>query len=139
MGGLRKMLGLKLRFEFSQGKDPRGIQDWVVGEKSLLLSPWRWCAISTAGSRPGELQTLGSLKALCKSPLITPPNTTVRQPYELTPISTPLVAKKNAFCNHTHCEVHSCSILLALFNIKESRIQVVRFLRVHQSRLEICD
>lgn len=120
MGGLMKMLRLKFRFEFPQDKDPKGIQDWVVGKKSLLLPPWHWCATSTAGSRPGGLQALGSPKALCKPSIMTPSDTAVRQPYELTPISTPWVAKRNDFCNHAGCEVHSCSILLALLTLKKA-------------------
>lgn len=118
------MLGLKLQFEFPQDKNPRGMQDWVVGEKSVLLPPWRWCAISAAGSGLGGLQILGSLKALCKPLLTTPPNTAVRRPCKSASISAPLVAKTNSFCNHTGSEVHSCSILLALFTLKKAEYRV---------------
>lgn len=80
--------------------------------------PWvRLCG--TAGSQPGGMHTLGSLKTLHKPPLMTAPDTAVRQAYTLTQVSTPLFIRRNAFHNHS-CEVHSCLILLALLTYKKT-------------------
>lgn len=105
--------GAQLQVQVSPGKRPRRNAGAGGRADPLLFPPQRWCAASTAWSRPGGLQTLGGLEALSKPPL-TPSHTAARQPHELTPISTPAVAKRNAFHNPVGCEVHSCSILLAL-------------------------
>lgn len=99
-------------------------RNWVVGEKSVLLPPRRRCAIRVVGSRLGGLQTLGSLKAPCKPLPTTPPDTAVRRLCASASVSAPLVAKRNSFCDHPRCEVHSCSVLLALCTFEKAEYGV---------------
>lgn len=87
----------------------------------------------TAGSQPGGMHTLGSLKTLHKPPLMTAPDTAVRQAYTLTQVSTPLFIRRNAFHNHS-CEVHSCLILLALLTYKKTDYGWWNFLMHNKER-----
>lgn len=60
--------GAQFQAGVSHDEDSKGLQDGVLAEKPLDLPP----AISTAGSHPAGLGTLGSFTAPCKPPA-TPP------------------------------------------------------------------
>lgn len=114
----------------SHDEDSKGLQDGVLGEKSLDLPPCN----QHCRKPPRRAENPGQLHCPLQTSSNTP-STAARRPEELSQISTPSVARRNAFCHGTGCEEHSCS----LFNIKDSRAALVRFVHAQQSRMEIGD
>lgn len=129
-GWSQESAGAQFQVGVSSDEDSKGMQDGVLREKSLDLHPCnQHCSKpSRRAGNHGQLHC----------PLHTSSNTpsaAARQPEELSRISTPSVARRNAFCHGTGCEEHSCS----LFNTKDSRAGLVRFVHAQQSGVEIGD